>query len=176
MKHLTNDTMCTCPLCIISTHIRSPGSSVDLALAYWSSGPSSILTRGEIFSTVNGVPLHTAFHYHPNIVLIWLKYCWKGRKIAASHPSIHPCTSYWRIRFRFIDSVFEFLFVFLNKATFAFYSQVGYALSGRPKPCHLDVTGWPLKAVSGWSNTIHQSPDLTLWNAFILLLRIMQAI
>ena len=37
--------------------------------------PSLILTRGEIFSTVNGVPLHTAFHYHPNIVLIWLKYC-----------------------------------------------------------------------------------------------------
>ena len=45
--------------------------------------PSSIPTRGEIFSTVNGVPLHTAFHYQHLIVLIWLKYCWKG------HPSIH---------------------------------------------------------------------------------------
>ena len=32
--------------------------------------PSSIPARGEIFSTVNGVPLHTAFHYHPSIVLI----------------------------------------------------------------------------------------------------------
>ena len=50
--------------------------------------PSSIPARGEIFSTVNGVPLHTAFHYHLPIVLIWLKYCWKGRKIA-SHPSIY---------------------------------------------------------------------------------------
>ena len=42
---------------------------------------------GEIFSTVNGVSLHTVFHYHPSIVLMWLKYCWKGRKIA-NHPSI----------------------------------------------------------------------------------------
>ena len=31
---------------------------------------SSIPTRGEIFSTVNRVPLHTAFHYQPLIVLI----------------------------------------------------------------------------------------------------------
>ena len=31
----------------------------------------------------------TAFHYHPAIVLIWLKYmyCWKGQKVA-SHASI----------------------------------------------------------------------------------------
>ena len=41
----------------------------DLAVA------SSSLARGEIFSTVNGVPLHTAFHYQPLIVLIRLKYC-----------------------------------------------------------------------------------------------------
>ena len=70
------------------------------------SGPCLILTRGEIYSTVNGVPLHTAFHYHPNIVLIWLKYCWKGRKIA-SHPSIHTSflrssiKSYWLITPRY---------------------------------------------------------------------------
>ena len=32
--------------------------------------PSSIPARGEIFSTVNGVPLHTAFQYHLPIVLI----------------------------------------------------------------------------------------------------------
>ena len=31
--------------------------------------PSSIPTRGEIFSTVNGVSLHIAFHYQPLIVL-----------------------------------------------------------------------------------------------------------
>ena len=67
---------------------RSPGSSVGLELAYWSSGPSSIPAWRKIFSTVNGAPLHTAFHYRPLIVLIWLKHCWKGHKIA-SHPSIH---------------------------------------------------------------------------------------
>ena len=32
--------------------------------------PSSIPTGGEIFSTANRVPLHTAFHYQPLIVLI----------------------------------------------------------------------------------------------------------
>ena len=50
--------------------------------------PSSSPARGEIFSTVNGVPLHTTCHYQSLIVLIWLKYCWKGRKVA-SHPSIY---------------------------------------------------------------------------------------
>ena len=49
---------------------------------------SSIPARGRIFSTVNGVPLHTAFHYQPLIVLILLKYCRKGHKIGI-HPSIH---------------------------------------------------------------------------------------
>ena len=38
--------------------------STDLAV------PKSTTTRGEIFLTVNGVPLHTAFHYQPLIVLI----------------------------------------------------------------------------------------------------------
>ena len=37
--------------------------------------PSSIPTQCEILSTVNGVPLHTALHYQPLIVLIRLKYC-----------------------------------------------------------------------------------------------------
>ena len=31
---------------------------------------SSIPARGKIFSTINRVPLHTAFHYQPSIVLI----------------------------------------------------------------------------------------------------------
>ena len=48
------------------------------------------IVRGEIFSTVNGVPLHIAFHYHQFIFLIWLKFCWKWCKIA-SQPSIHQC-------------------------------------------------------------------------------------
>ena len=37
--------------------------------------PSSSPTQGEIFSTINRVPLHTPFHYHPPIVMIGLKYC-----------------------------------------------------------------------------------------------------
>ena len=57
--------------------------------------PSSIPARGEIFSTVNGVPLHTAFHYHPSIVLIRLQYCWKGRKITNHPSSIHPFQKYF---------------------------------------------------------------------------------
>ena len=50
--------------------------------------------RGKIFSTVNRVPLHTAFHYQPLIILIGLKYCWKGCKIG-SHPSSHLC--FWLV-------------------------------------------------------------------------------
>ena len=38
----------------------------DLRLAIVSSSPA----RGEIFSAVDGVPLHTAFHYQLLIVLI----------------------------------------------------------------------------------------------------------
>ena len=34
------------------------------------------------------VPLHPTFYCHP-IILIWLKYCWKGCKIAR-YPSIYP--------------------------------------------------------------------------------------
>ena len=32
--------------------------------------PNLSLAHGEIFSTANGDPLHTAFHNHPPIVLI----------------------------------------------------------------------------------------------------------
>ena len=32
--------------------------------------PDSSAARGEILSTINGVPMHTAFHYHPSIILI----------------------------------------------------------------------------------------------------------
>ena len=52
----------------------------DLAVPSWS------LARGEIFSTVNGVTLHTAFQNYPPIVLIWLKYCWKDVKSRVIHP------------------------------------------------------------------------------------------
>ena len=52
--------------------------------------PGSSPAWGEIFSTINGDPLHTAFHNHTPIVLIWLEYCWKGCKIA-SHPSTYLC-------------------------------------------------------------------------------------
>ena len=51
--------------------VRNPGSSkwvkrqpTDLAVG------SSSPTQGKIFSTLNGVPLHTAFHYQPVIIMI----------------------------------------------------------------------------------------------------------
>ena len=58
-------------------HLRL-GASVAQWVKRWPSDiavPSSIPTRGEIFSTVNRVPLKTALHYQPLIVLIRLKYC-----------------------------------------------------------------------------------------------------
>ena len=42
--------------------------------------PCSSPAQGEIFSTVNGVPLRTAFHYRSPVVLIFLRYSWKWRK------------------------------------------------------------------------------------------------
>ena len=51
---------------IVIRFARTTGAPV----AQWVSEPSSILTQGNFFSSVNGVPLHIAFHYHPNIVLI----------------------------------------------------------------------------------------------------------
>ena len=67
------------------------------APAYWPTElavPSSSPAPGELFSTVYGVPLHTAFHYHTPIALIWPKYCWKGLKIA-NQPSIHLALDVW---------------------------------------------------------------------------------
>ena len=87
---------------------RSPGSSVGWALAYWSSGSISILARGEIFSTVNGAPLHTAFHYQPPIVLIWLKHSWKvEKKSQVIHPSIKMATSLFHSWFADIDECLQ---------------------------------------------------------------------
>ena len=68
----------------------------DCTVAYTSIAAMTI----DQFYVSPGVPLHTAFHYHPNVVLIWLKYCWKGRKIASHppiHPSIHPCVSWYDV-------------------------------------------------------------------------------
>ena len=49
---------------------RSPGSSVGQGLAYDLAVSSSIPAQGGIFSTVNWVPLLSAFHYQPLIFLI----------------------------------------------------------------------------------------------------------
>ena len=40
---------------------------------------SRVRMRARFFSNLNGASLHSAFHFHISIVLIWLKYCWKGK-------------------------------------------------------------------------------------------------
>ena len=57
-----------------------------LSLFWWETPEFEPRSR-RIFSTVHGVPLHTAFLFHLFVVLIWLKYCWKGGKIE-SYPFI----------------------------------------------------------------------------------------
>ena len=53
--------------------------------------PTLSPARGEFFSTVkNGVPLHTAFHYQPVIVLICLKPVEKDVKSQVIHPTFVP--------------------------------------------------------------------------------------
>ena len=81
----------------------------------WTNGPwsadlvvsSSSPTWGEFFSILHRAPLHTAFHYQPLIILIWMKYCWKGHKIAlVSHPSI--CIHYLHLLYvRFVYSLIQ---------------------------------------------------------------------
>ena len=59
-------------------------------LAYWSStGTGLSPTWGGNLSK------HAAFHYHPSIALVLLKYCWRRGKIL-SHPSIHFRSSGWQ--------------------------------------------------------------------------------
>ena len=57
----------------------------DLGIPSWSP------TWGEIFSTIGGVPLHTAFHYRPLIVLICY---WNTFEKDEKSQIIHPA-SWW---------------------------------------------------------------------------------
>ena len=57
------------------------GAPVAKKLQAWH---TDLTLETEIFSIVNEVPLHTAFYYHPHIVLIFLKYCLKRRLIVKS--------------------------------------------------------------------------------------------
>ena len=78
--------------------------------------PSSIPTRGKIFSTINWVPLHTAFYYHPCIVLIWLKYCWKGYKIVSYPSSIHLNNNHKKYEGFIVDPFWTYLTKNFNHA------------------------------------------------------------
>ena len=102
------------------------------------------VAEGEIFSTVKRVLLNTAFHYHPPIVLIWLKYCWKGRKITtrpvacrrqedqwswSSPVPIHPQHS--RVNSSEVNCIVQFTFecvwdlmIFLLSATVYFDAEL----------------------------------------------------
>ena len=54
---------------------------------------SSSSARGEIFSTVDGVPLHTAFHYQGS----WVRYpVWQHTFVSPSAFSRRAVVSYWR--------------------------------------------------------------------------------
>ena len=81
------------------------------------------------FPNIDGTSLHRAFHVRPSIVPIWLKYCWKGRKIPNS--SIHQiwlrifskaqiqsivCTCLKRT-WQFICSILFISNILLNKRT-----------------------------------------------------------
>ena len=85
---------------VISLYVynRSVANAIGAPVAQWAKCWPTVLAilssspaRGEMFSTINGVPLHTAFHYNPPTVPIWLIYCWKGRKIASHPSSIYHC-------------------------------------------------------------------------------------
>ena len=57
-------------------YVARLGASVTYWAKRWLTDlavPGSSPTRGEIFTTVNGVPLHTAFHNHPPMTEILLK-------------------------------------------------------------------------------------------------------
>ena len=57
--------------CSFQLDLRGLHEEKGVPVAQWvKRGPSSIPARGEIFSTENGVPLHTTFYYQPPIVLI----------------------------------------------------------------------------------------------------------
>ena len=66
----------------ISAHTKSPGSSVCLALAYWSSGPGLDLFKGKrgfVSHSLSWSPAH-----RPDMTII----LFEGRKLV-SHPCIH---------------------------------------------------------------------------------------
>ena len=83
------------------------GAPVDHCVKRWPIGLavlSSIPARGEIFLTVNGVPLHTAFHYQSPIVLIWQNTVKKDVKSQITHPSLF-CPFPFRILWCPVDLV-----------------------------------------------------------------------
>ena len=47
------------------------------------------LGEARFFLNLNNASLQRAFHVHPSVVLILLKYRWKGRKPQLIHPPIH---------------------------------------------------------------------------------------
>ena len=59
--------------------------------------------EAEIFSVVNGVPLHTAFHYHPHLPDM-TEILLKGRKIA-SHPSSHQPEGFEQVPLSLLGNV-----------------------------------------------------------------------
>ena len=59
-------------------------SALDLRVTVW------ILLEARFFSNQDIALLHRALHVHPSIILIWLKYFWKGCK-TPKHPYLFYC-------------------------------------------------------------------------------------
>ena len=57
-----------------------------LALDQEVSGSNPAGGRSQLW--LYGASLHRAFHYHPSVISIWLKWCWKGCKIPKPSASL----------------------------------------------------------------------------------------
>ena len=69
-----------------TTTTVSKGAPIAQWVKRW---PTDLAVRvRSLLEAKSSRPLHTALHYYPPIVLIWMEYSGKGRKIA-SHLSIH---------------------------------------------------------------------------------------
>ena len=69
---------------LFSRPILAIGPELSISRQKFRITGSRVRMEARFFSNLNGASLHSAFHVHLSIVLIWLTYCWKGRKTATN--------------------------------------------------------------------------------------------